>query len=184
MGLVAKLAASRRAATEPAVSRVLDEATLLRGQATAAATGDLSKSTEAHAIAEQARSLSSLVTVNGFPRVELLLSQIGAEHAAATKRAAEATRDQKFLERLEAIRLERFVQGDKWSPSVGDEAYQNAFRDFGIDVNQLGPAEAGRQVKYMCRTSWSWPSSSMIGRRFVSKPETMAVRTTQARGDD
>jgi hypothetical protein len=138
--------AGRRAATERVVAQALDEAILLRGQAKAAPVGDLGKWSEAYALAKQARAL----LLAGEPsaalqsRVEALLAEIEREQADAAHRAAEATRDRRFLDRLEAIRVERFEQGARWVPDVTDASYTNAFREFGIDIDRLDPAEAGR----------------------------------------
>ena len=68
-------------------------------------------------------------------------------HTTRTRRscptdAAEQQSDQKFLERLEFVRLERMVPYVDWQ--CADAAYSSAFREFGIDPDRLEPAEAGR----------------------------------------
>ncbi len=119
---LARLRAGRRAATERVVTQALDEAKLLRGQAKAASVGDLSKWPEAIAMAKQARS----ALVAGEPSVPLraqvdtFLADLEREQSDATQQAGDADRDRKFLERLERIRLDPFVQGDKWDPTKTD----------------------------------------------------------------
>ena len=146
---LAQIRAARRLATERAVTEALDQASLLRGQAKAAAIGDLSKWPEALAAARQAR----FVPEGGEPsaileaRVNMLLALLESEQADAANRAAQASRDRRFLERLETIRLERFEQGGKWAPQVTDLSYAAAFREFGMDVEEVDPTEAGRLLR-------------------------------------
>ena len=146
---IAQIRAARQAATERVVTQALDEANLFRGQAKAAPVGNLGMWTEAYAMAKQARALllEGEPTAALHARVDALLADIEREQAEAAQRAAEATRDQRFLERLEAIRVERFEQGAEWAPNVTDASYMTAFRDFGIDIDQLDPTEAGRRVR-------------------------------------
>jgi tetratricopeptide (TPR) repeat protein len=146
---LAQLRATRRAATERVVTQALEEANLLRGQAKAAAVGDLVKWSEAHAVAKQALSL----LLAGEPsaalhaRVNTLLADLQREQADAANRAAQASRDRRFLERLEAVRLDHFGEPDKWFPKARDASYATAFREFGIDIDRLDPTEAGRRVR-------------------------------------
>ena len=145
----AQLKAQRRATTERVVTATLDEATLLRGQAKAAAVGDLSMWPRALAAAEKARTLLAIgepgVALRG--RVVELVAQLKREQADAAFRAAQADRDRKFIERLERIRLARFEQGDKWNRSQTVADYAIAFREFGIDIDRLDPVEAGRRLR-------------------------------------
>ena len=146
---LAQLRATRRAATERVVTLALDGATLLRGQAKAAPVGDLSKWSEARAAAKQARSLlaASEADVALHNRVDTLLADLEREQDDASHRAAEADRDRKLVDLLEQIRIERFEQGDKWKAAKTDTAYATAFREFGIDLDKLGPAEVGLRLK-------------------------------------
>src|SRR5262249_1120690 len=141
---VARLRAERRTATERVVTQALDEANLLRGQAKAAAVGDLSQWPGAIAAAKQARSLLAAGQPGATLRakVETMLALLEREQAVAVHRAAEMDRDRIFLERLEAIRLDRFAHGDPSGNEAEkrtDVAYTTAFRDFGIDVDALDP---------------------------------------------
>ena len=66
------------------------------------------------------------------------------EQADAAQRASELDRDLRFIERLEGIRLER-VEESTWAYEQLqriDAAYATAFREFGIDLDQLDPNES------------------------------------------
>jgi hypothetical protein len=151
---LAQLRAGRLVTTERVVTQALDEAKFLRGQAKAASVGDMAKWREAIAMAKQARS--SLVA--GEPSVPLraqvdtFLADLEREQSDATQQAGDADRDRRFLERLERIRLDPFVQGDKWDPAKTDSLYASAFREFGIDIDRLDPTEAGRLLKKRSNT--------------------------------
>jgi tetratricopeptide (TPR) repeat protein len=143
-GYVSDLKAARRAATERVARQAIDEANLLRGQAKAAAVGDLSKWAPALAAAKKARSLVAAGDADADlqNRVKTLVTFLEGEQADAEHRAAELDRDREFVERLEEIRLGR--AGKWWSSLLPyDEAYAKAFREFGIDPDHLNPDEAG-----------------------------------------
>jgi serine/threonine-protein kinase len=144
----ARQKAARMAATERVVTEALDKATLLRGQAKVAPLGDLSKWSEALATVEQARSsLAAGESTDALQsQVKDLLTTVTKEQANAVRRLDEANRDQRFLEKLERIKLERLEKADKWDPQKTDQQYSQAFRDFGIDVNQLTAQEAADQI--------------------------------------
>ncbi len=147
---------ARQAATELAVNESMSKATLLYGQAKAAPVGDLGQWTEALAAAREAEA--SLQT--GEPSIVLsqrvadLIQTLENERKDAEQKALEAQRDQTLFGRIEAIRV-NFVDADEvWfygreskSPSLADAAYAAAFREFGVDVDQLEPAEAGKQLR-------------------------------------
>jgi serine/threonine-protein kinase len=139
---LAQLRAARRAAIERVVTEVLDEAILLRGQAKMAAVGDLSNWSDAVATARQAAVLLN----TGEPdkalrdRVDSLVAVLLREQREATDRAAEVDRDRRFLERLAMIQFEGRERGARWA----DLAYLAGFRGFGIDLEMVDPAEAGR----------------------------------------
>ena len=142
---LAQQRASRRAATERVVSAVLDEATLLLGQAKAAPVGDLSKWAMAETAAERARS--SLDLGESSPalgaRVDRLVADINREQSDAARRLAELERDRKFLDRLNDIRLDPLREE---GPQKIDTDYATAFREFGVDVDRLDPGDAGRSL--------------------------------------
>jgi serine/threonine protein kinase/tetratricopeptide (TPR) repeat protein len=64
------------------------------------------------------------------------------------RRVEERHKDLEMVERLEAIRLPRPVGGveSDYVKSGWDTAYAAAFRNYGIDVEQLDPAEAGARI--------------------------------------
>jgi serine/threonine protein kinase/tetratricopeptide (TPR) repeat protein len=153
---LAQQRSARLAATELAVNDSLSKATLLHGQAKAAPVGDLGKWTEALAAAKQAEA--SLQT--GEPsnvlgqRIADLIQTLEVERKDAEQKASEAERDRRLFARIEAIRVD-FVDADEvWyygreskSPGLADAAYAAAFREFGVDVDQLEPAEAGKLLQ-------------------------------------
>ena len=140
---VSQQRANRQAATERIVAEAIDKATLLRGQAKAAPIDDLSKWPEALAAANEARASMEA----GEPsdairlRVEELLATLETEHADAVRRAEELDKDLKFFDRLDAIKVESV---DREEHEKADAAYASAFCEFGVDVDLLGPTEAGR----------------------------------------
>ncbi len=140
---LAQQRAARRTATEGVVTEALELATLARGQAKAAPVGDLSKWSEALTAVNQAWSALK----PGEPywdlrtRVIELQTTLEQEKRSAVRRTEEATRDRIFLERLESIRTKL---SDQRGPDKIDSDYAEAFRDFGIDPDQLDPKDAGR----------------------------------------
>jgi serine/threonine protein kinase/Tfp pilus assembly protein PilF len=147
-----QLRAQRRASTERVVTKALDDANLLRGQARAAATGDLSRWPEALAAANKARALLAA----GEPepalgdRLDSLVADLERDQAAASARAAELIKDRRFLERLDTIRVSRAAQQERPNYSGAavptDDAYAAAFREFGIDPLKLESVEAGHRL--------------------------------------
>ena len=141
-----QLQAASKAATEQIVTQEIDEANLLRGQAKAAAVGDLSKWPAAVAAAKRAQSQVTAGKADGVlqMRVEALVALLKTERADAAHRATEADKDRRFLKQLESVRLGR-AELSLWSrSSQTDLSYAKAFRDFGVDPDQLDPIEAGR----------------------------------------
>ena len=150
---LAQQRSARQATTERVVTGAIEKATLLRGLAKAAPVGDLSKWGEAFTAASQAEATlqAGEPTAPLRARVVELLDTLEREQAEASRLATEKDKDRKLFERLEAI---RFEFADKDSSSHGfpdqdnaaktDAAYATAFREFGIDPDQLDPTEAGR----------------------------------------
>ena len=145
---------ARQAATERVVTAALDNATLLRGQAKAAPIDDFSKWSEALAAAKQARSSleAGEPSVALQSRVAELLATLENEQADASRRAAEVDKDRKLFDRIDAIKFEFVKKQDvgiakEKSVDKANREYATAFREFGIDVDQLAPAEAGRLIK-------------------------------------
>ena len=140
---VSQQRAARQAATERVVTEALDKATLLRGQAKAAPIDDPSKWTEALAAANEARASleAGEPSVALRSRVTELLATLEKEQAEAVRQAAELLKDQRLFDRLEAIRFEYVDNRDAGKTNA---AYATAFREFGVDVDQLEPEEGGR----------------------------------------
>ncbi len=136
---------ARVMATTRVVTDALAEAERLRGQAQSARVGDLTKWTEAMAAARHARALLAEGEADRAlqQNVASLLAQFRREEAAAAKQAAEVERDRELLVQLESIRGNR---SEHWDGKQTDGEYAAAFRDFGIDLERLDPAEAGRQI--------------------------------------
>ena len=148
--------AARQVATENVVNEAINKANLLRGQAKAAPVGDLSRWTEVLAAGNEAKSALK-AGESSDPlrvRVEQLLDTIEHEQAEASRLAGEKDKDRKLLERLEAIRFEfadkdgsSFGFRDQNTAEKTDAAYATAFREFGVDVDQLDPTETGRLLR-------------------------------------
>jgi serine/threonine-protein kinase len=136
---------ARLMATTRVVTVALADAERLRGQAQSAAVGNLTKWSEAMAAARHARSsLAEGQADQALDRkVAAVLADIEAEQVAAEKQASEVERDLKLLAELEAIRTNA---AEHWSPKQVDKEYAAAFRSFGIDLDQLEPEEAGKQL--------------------------------------
>ncbi|MGO9471262.1 MAG: tetratricopeptide repeat protein [Isosphaeraceae bacterium] len=136
---------ARLAATSRAVTEALAEAERLRGQAEAAADDNQVKWFEAVVAARRARDLLAEGEADQALRQQVndVLVGLVREQAAAAKQAAEVERDQKLLGELEAIRGNR---GEHLDPKQTDIDYAAAFRAFGIDLDQLAPEEAGKQI--------------------------------------
>jgi eukaryotic-like serine/threonine-protein kinase len=151
---VAEQRTARQAATENVVTEVMDKANLLRGQAKAAPIGDLSKWSEAIAAANEAHSSLALGDASALLRcrVDELVGALENERIDAARFAAERDKDQKLFDRLEAIQLDVVDKQNRVLTNQGliDKAsrkYATAFREFGIDVDRLTPADAGRRFK-------------------------------------
>ena len=76
-------------------------------------------------------------------RVDATLTGLEQQRAANARQVTEIERDRKLLVELEAIRGNR---SENWDGEQTDRDYALAFRSFGIDVDQLDPKEAGRQI--------------------------------------
>ncbi len=142
---LARQRTARLMATTQAATEALAEAERLRGQAQLAAIGDMTKWSQAMAAARYARALLA----EGEPdqalrqKVAVVLAEFATEQAAAQRQAAERERDGKLLTELEAIRANL---SEHWNQKQADRDYAAAFRAFGIDLDELDPDEAGKQI--------------------------------------
>jgi serine/threonine-protein kinase len=142
---LARQHAARILVTNQVVTEALADAERLRGQAQQAATGDLARWSEALGAARQAQALLNQGEADAAlrNRVTVALADLEREQRAAQQRAVELERDRKFLDELEMIRGSR---SEHWDPKRTDSEYGDAFRRFGIDLDQLDPKEAGRRL--------------------------------------
>jgi tetratricopeptide (TPR) repeat protein len=115
--------AARRAMTEREVTQALDEATTLQGQ---------SKWPEALEAAKRAEGFLA-----------------GGANESLRQRVREVLNDLKMVLRLEEIWLPRAQHGTEgdYDHRWADASYAEAFRDYGIDVEALEPAEAARRIR-------------------------------------
>jgi serine/threonine protein kinase/Tfp pilus assembly protein PilF len=123
IGWIARDRAARLAATEREVTRALEEATSLQRQ---------SKWREA---------------LDAAKRAEGLLAA-GATQSLRL-RVEEMLKDVKMVLRLEEIWLPRAYRGTEggYDNRWADASYAEAFREYGIDVDALEPAEAARRIR-------------------------------------
>ena len=136
---------ARIAARSDQVNTALQEATGLRGQAKGAAVGDLVAWTKALAAAQKARELLEPGLDLVLRRqVEALLAAITREKEGAEAAARAAQSDRLLLDKLVDIRS---AKADDPDGTISDRDYSAAFRDAGIDVAALPPAEAGTRIK-------------------------------------
>ena len=150
---VAQQKAVRESATERKAADAMAMASLFRGQAKASQVGDQNNWNEAISAAKQAQVILQAGESNESLRgsVDELLKTLEGEKAEALRMVSENEKDQKLLTQLEAIRQKyvdagdlRNYYGDKEKETKADEAYCDAFRAFGINVDQIDPTEAGR----------------------------------------
>jgi len=142
---LARQRTGRLLATTRVVSEALAEALRLSGQAEESAAGDLTKWSDALGAARRARGLLNEGEADDAlqDRVAVVLAGLEREWHAAEQRAAEVERDRKLLGELETIRGNR---SEHWDSKRTDVEYAAAFRGFGIDLDQLGPEEAGKRI--------------------------------------
>ena len=132
----------RQAAASKAINDALDEAAALRGQARSAPVGDVTRWTEALAVARRARDLLQQGEADEVlqNRVDALHSVLRREQAIAVERARQTNADRALLARLETIRIDR---GEHLDPKRTDAEYSAAFRDIGLDVEPIDPKKFG-----------------------------------------
>jgi tetratricopeptide (TPR) repeat protein len=137
--------AARAEATARAVNQALDEAARLWVQARADET-DRAGWAEALSAARRAEGLLAAGTGDAdlHRRVQELGFTLEQEAAAAQARDEAAATDRHLLDRLAEIRSQR---GDEFSKADTDADYARAFRDYGIDVEVLNPAEAAARIR-------------------------------------
>jgi serine/threonine-protein kinase len=140
---------ARAAETERLVNAQLVEA-IERGERARAAATDLAKWESAVAAGEQAEALATAgeASPDLLERVRTLLADLRNESDAARSAADERVANQRMLRRLgdNRLRLPRTDSGVQEAAYMEIE-FRNAFRDFGIDVEVLDPAEAAALIR-------------------------------------
>jgi serine/threonine-protein kinase len=164
--------AARLLATNRVVTEALAEAERLRGQAQAAAVGEMSKWTEAIGAAKRARDLAAQGEADAalHNRVNDALAGLEQDRAAAQERAAEFDRDRTLLEELETIRGNL---SEHWDRKRTDADYAAAFRGYGIDLDQLDPRDAGMRLAQRSKPV-----------EFASHVDDWAFQRRKARGEN
>jgi serine/threonine protein kinase/Flp pilus assembly protein TadD len=123
IGWIVRDRVERWAATEQKLNLALDEATHLQAQA------------------KWPQALEAVKRAEGI--------FANARNEALRKRIAELRKDLEMVLRLEAIRLPRARDGREgpYDNAWADESYGEAFREYGIDVEALGPVEAAKRIR-------------------------------------
>jgi len=117
-----------------------------RLQARARRTNDPGHWTEARVAVEQAHGLAraSRLAPADRERAESLAAELLAEEQAASGDAARAAADRRMVERLEAIRLEL---GDAMDWAETGRRFDEAFREYGLDIAALDDETAVARVR-------------------------------------
>jgi eukaryotic-like serine/threonine-protein kinase len=160
---------TRLAETAFKVNSALAEANLLRGQAKGTPDNPANWSAAVSA-AKRAEGLLAGGEADDDlrGRVANLLNELGAEQEAAVQAKAERERDREMAAWLDEIRLEKStVNGSDLDIDRGDALYAGAYRVYGIDVEQLPPEEAARQIAgrpirqelVVALDDWAWGGS-------------------------
>jgi serine/threonine-protein kinase len=133
--------AERRSTTARAVDEALQQVALLRGSAAATTLGDLSGWAAAEAELKRAEDLLD----QGEPdpalrrRVAGVRAEVEQGRAEAQRRADDDAAERRLVARLEAIRGEH---GEHFDPRRAEQAYADAFRAFGVDLDEVEPKVA------------------------------------------
>jgi serine/threonine-protein kinase len=132
---VAQQRAERRVAAAGAIDLALARVAELRGRAAA---GDPSGWGEAQAEARRAADLLEQAEAEPVLRARVAAVQDELERARG-----DAEAERRLVARLEAIRSR---QSDRLDARWADQAYAEAFREFGLDLETMDPREAGSRL--------------------------------------
>jgi tetratricopeptide (TPR) repeat protein len=181
---IATQRAERATVTGREVNQALAEAAELRGRAKATRGGD--PALLDLSVAEAKRGSSLLALDEGDPelrnRARAFLADVTRERDESKARAADAERDRQMVDRLAQIKLEYSSRSDR--PKI-DAHYAAAFREFGIDVDALAPAEAGARIvsgriaEELISATDQW----IFNRRSIDSPDSSAVKQLIAVAD-
>jgi tetratricopeptide (TPR) repeat protein len=148
-GLVALSERSRRqTAADALVNETLDQALVRTGEARAAK-DDLQLWTSAAAVMERAAVLANATPTRSEVRQRLarLRTELEREQNEARARLETAARDGKALKDFDAARLEgTALKESHFDSDAASRAYVQAFRDYGIDMEQLSVGEAAHCI--------------------------------------
>jgi tetratricopeptide (TPR) repeat protein len=135
------LRAARLEAADREASAALREASLLLGRARAAPEGDFTPWVEATRASRQAEALLARPEVGPELRREI---QEFVETVARERDQAEArSKDRRLVQQLVAIHTDIALDLDYVR---ADREHAAAFREYGIDVDRLSPADAGARI--------------------------------------
>ncbi|MBL8896653.1 MAG: protein kinase [Planctomycetes bacterium] len=129
-----------------AAQTAIEETRVALATARAAARDDLSSwpATQAAAARAVAFSTAEFVPVDQRERAKSLRAEVDAAEAIARATAARVLQDRGMLETLERIR-EEMTRDFEWKEE--DLRFTTAFREYGIDLDALPPAEAARRIQ-------------------------------------
>ena len=133
---LARETATRRMVTERGATAALTEARVWRDQARKAAVTSNAELWSAALVA--ARHARDLVAQGDADAA--LGARVEGELIALQREQEEAKTERRLLDELETIRGSR---AEHWDPKQTDAAYATVFREFGADIDQLGPKDAG-----------------------------------------
>jgi serine/threonine-protein kinase len=133
--------AARVEAADREATAALGEASLLLGRARAAPEGELTPWVEATQASRRAEALLSRPEVG--PELRREIQNLVAAVARERDQAEARSRDRRTVQRLVAIHTDIALDLDY---GRADRAHAAAFRDYGIDVDRLQPADAGARV--------------------------------------
>jgi serine/threonine-protein kinase len=137
--------AARQEKSAREINLALDEASMLRGRARAAPGGD--PAGLELALAEARRAESLLAQSGGDAdlraRVQSSVAGLVGERDAVKARAAAAERDRRMADRLIEIQAGYSNQPDR---KKFEAEFESAFRDYGLDVDAITPAEAAARI--------------------------------------
>jgi serine/threonine-protein kinase len=137
--------AARAAESALALREAIGEAQALRTAAVAAPSGDGTTWVKALEAVRRAQSLvdAGAPAAGARQRLRDLLQSLDEEGRFALTRAAEARADRRILERLGQSRL---AFGEYYDRARLGARFADAFREYGIDIQTLDPALAGRRI--------------------------------------
>jgi serine/threonine protein kinase len=133
--------AGRAEAAEREATTTLHEATILLGQARSASEGELTPWVEATQAAKRAEALLARPEID--PNLRREIEDLVAAVAHGRDQAEARSKDRRMVQQLVAIHTDISLNLDYVRADRGHAA---AFRDYGIDVARLQPADAGTRI--------------------------------------